>query len=262
MVKETQGQIPKTGTHEWLKEYSYHRWEIIRRHPKYRAFCKKCSFAFDSNDPRMLDPMNLKEISLRREADSIKECFSLEGIYHPSVSFEKDRILVYGIFTKERSVEHESREVEPGLESPIWDEHYMKLRIDITKTDAQIKEEAFELINWGRDIIGAKAMKFPFKNLKQVYKVWDLREKSPTEIIKELWPKEYEIKCSEDIYQQDKKYRELRASYKKQGYKDFEDRAYYEAYHDEDFSGCIKLYMRVRDYLKRMESLFQKVKID
>ena len=242
----------------------------------------KGPFAFDKEYPQMLDTSSLREVSSRQEAESIKKQFGLEVIYHPSVDIPKERILDgWPAFEKKNAVEIEIKELGPKSFTPIWDNHHIRLKIDISKTNTQIKREVFGYVDWGRKIREIEDTRFHFKNLDQVYRVWDLhiKGKPPIEIIKELWPEEYKRKCLENsisgearesreasaaLYEKDMKFRKLREEYEKQGLLNYEMKAFTDIYGDEDepSSGCIKLYVRVKDSLNRMEVLFQRMRDD
>lgn len=92
-----------------------------------------------------------------------------------------------------------------------------------------------------------------------MYKVYDLYKagRSHTEIIKEIWPDEFGDNGRDD-YTSNDKYDKLDQKYKKQGFGDWDERAYNEAY-EKTGSGKIGLYMRVRDKLNRMKKQFDKL---
>jgi hypothetical protein len=94
---------------------------------------------------------------------------------------------------------------------------------------------------------------------KALFKVWDLhiQRKSPAYIIKEIWPEKWGI----TDFKAEEKYYKLITKYQKSGFKDYEERAFQEAYTNKDEhmnpGSCrINLFTKIYDYRKRMKELF------
>lgn len=260
----------RTSDAEWLKGKLYNRWQIIRRHPDYRNFCIGRKFENGT--------LGIWE-SLEPEAKTIMDRFGLEMIYDPSVDFPEEDFLAFPVFKDSLAVRYEWRTVEKINEekgerlvrTTLWDEHYIKLKIDISpeRPIPQILSEVRELIEGSRQEMilekneGEESTTggIPANVNDEAYKVWDLRDegKEPKEIIQELWPEEYERQSSNNDFVLNAKFEELRDQYKKEGKENWFESAYNEVYGDTGPSGTNKLYQRVADMLKRMEGLFKYV---
>ena len=82
------------------------------------------------------------------------------------------------------------------------------------------------------------------------------------EIIKEIWPDEYEREWGGSVSDRETRYYELRKEYQAAGRKDFNEKAYHDAYGDQNpnsdlASGRISLFMKVDAKLKSMQRLLQ-----
>jgi hypothetical protein len=260
---------PKTGDPEWLKEYFHFEWQTIRRHPGYVKFCEEYQEAFDDG---LFDPLKVdSEIRLKvaAEAEMLKQRFGLSVIRHHTVDISEENILKWDVFENELAVYHEAREKNPFDYDPPWDKRFIKLTIDVTKTKKQIRKDVWWEVEWARRHLGITGTKF--KPNYDMFKVWDLYKqgKTRTDIIRGVWPDEYKQECGDDSSkteeERDRLFSDLQQKYNKQGVKDWEEKAYQEAYgeRDEDMrpvegseSGKIRFFMRVRDSLRRMERLF------
>ena len=125
MDKQEKAHGLKTGSTEWLKETLNERWQVLRRDPEYVKFCNEYASAFDENGI-----MKVWE-GLEPRPEEIRKLFGLETICHPSLNLSKEELLDYPIFNKPSAVSYEWAEEGPGLHSPIVDDHFIKLRIDI-----------------------------------------------------------------------------------------------------------------------------------
>jgi len=189
----------KGGSTEWLESLLYDRWERLRRNRHYIEFCEKLKFSKDG----------LEEPYQRNsEIDKILEQFNLQYIFHPSTDIHRDEILSYEIFKEPLAVvfeypesqhpeaeqSHHSMEIthtDDGSEvvifagshsveiSPIWNEHYIKIKIDIgpNRTTEEILDEVREFIEGAREVAGIdrKNIRHRFDKNTIHYKVWDLR---------------------------------------------------------------------------------------
>jgi hypothetical protein len=132
-----------SGSREWLTDKIYPKWEIIRRHTPYREFCDRNHSAFEEGVltglPACITP----------EATAIMDRYGLTAIVH----YRED---TPPPFKRELSVEYIYPETEPKdgiLElSPLWDEHYIKLKIDISGDVpvAQLGPEFTEFVEQAR----------------------------------------------------------------------------------------------------------------
>jgi len=215
--------------------------------------------------------------TLFREADSkfepevekIRKQFGLELIYHPDSDFDEDDFLTSPIFQDTTAVSYETRTIEDNdgvLEiSTVWDSHFIKLKIDIgiNRKKEQILSEVEEFIESSRIDAGIlnPGEKEPDKRLRideDTFKVWDLyiQGKRPTDIIKTLWPEEYDIEAVGDDSSRQEEYYRLLKQYERAKDPDAVSKAYHEAY-EIGSSGKVGLYVRVGDKLRRMKKLLE-----
>jgi hypothetical protein len=266
--------------HELLKEIKYEKkkghywwtqWQIIRRHPSYINFCDTRIF---DNDKKLL---TAAESFL--ECLTIKKRFGLKEIYHYSIDFsEKECFDNFEIFSNRETVVRiwpEADNDTKGPQSFIFQElpnygNFIFLGINIDE-NVKLKDIITEV---HRTITAARAVRgirpFSRKGVSsrpinpQIFKVWDLHKegKNPIEIIKEVWPDEFKKEHrSSDVYKKEEFNRRVK-ELKSQGNKDPFEKVRQEIYGDDEWngstaSGMIKLFMRVRDMLKRMEELIQ-----
>jgi len=267
MDKQEKAHRLKTGSTKWLKETLNERWQVIRRDPEYVKFCNEYASAFDENGI-----MKLWE-GLEPRPEEIKKLFGLETICHPSLDLSREELLDYPVFNKPLAVSYEWTEEQPGHYSPIVDDHFIRLRIDIggDKKTGQILSEVQEFIEEARSIAEIKPNTSRLRPDEEIFKVWDLKEtgKSSKEIIKQLWPEKYDQECKEGSSakweaDKQKKYQELAGKYRNQGVNEWDEKAFNEVYNSDssnlDSSGCIKLYMRVKDKLEKMRKLQRRVR--
>lgn len=256
----------KSGDAEWLKDKLWQRWEIIRRHPDYRDFCDRYSTSFDKDGFFVSD--------FGEEEGLILNQFRLTLIPHYERDLSGNLLLDGGIVVEPTAVEYiwKTVEVDPGHRhkmedgttvttesTAIWDEQFIKLKIDLSdnRAKAQILDEVWEHIEEARRIAKITGKKGKAATIKcDDLKIWDLAKegKSPGEIAKLLWPEEYDASKKNDDVSSDRRYKELTQMYKKQGIKDYDDRAYVEAYGQERKSGSF-LHQRVLDAINRVSKL-------
>jgi guanyl-specific ribonuclease Sa len=247
----------KTGTYEWINQHLYDRWQVLRRHKAYRAFCDKYKAAF--NKEGLLDKISIVD---EEEFNNLREKYDLDAIYHYETELDRDNFIDWCVFEHPFATRILFREEKPDLLTPLWDDRHIRLEVDIsgTITDAQLVDEFLERVNEARELTGIKKKK-PERITKEDLRICDLaREgKSIVQIIKRVWPEEYNKEWATSGAEEDKKYAELQKHYRNQGYNDWDERAYREAYGTDErgtsASGRIRLYMRVRDKLKRISTL-------
>lgn len=192
----------KGGSTEWLESLLYNQWERLRRNRHYINLCEKLTF----NEDGLYDefPQHAPD------ADAILARFNLQYIYHPSTDIPKDEILSYEIFKeplavtleyqaskhpeteqsqqcsiKTKHLGDESRTLIVAAKhsvelSPIWDDHYIRVKIDIGthRTMEEILDEVTEFVQEARRIadIEREDVRNRFDKNAVSFKVWDLRK--------------------------------------------------------------------------------------
>jgi hypothetical protein len=242
-------------------------WEIIRRHSGYKDFCLKYRDYFDRDRISFLDETRLSSIE-RLECERIKDRFRLKHIVCPKSSIPEKTMKAFPFFRDEHSVDPEIMEREDGSRTPIWEDRFVRLRIDIRgfRTDKEIKKEFWDCIKWARGInkIERAIQRLPDE---ETLMVWDLKKKGwkDKEIIRKVWPQEYKKEFgSLTDFQRDELFKELDKKYYKEEFKNAperaSERAYNEAYGESGSgkkSGRIRLFMRVVDKVNRLEEVFK-----
>ena len=129
---------------------------------------------------------------------------------------------------------------------------YLGINIADNTEWQEIEAEVRRTVIHARAVRGIRPNKTKFHADKDIFRVWDLHKegKSATEIIKKLWPEEYQKGVGQDEDALEKKYKEL---FKRYG---DEERAYNETYGTSGGDN-IKLYVRVGDKKKKMRKMFQ-----
>lgn len=251
--------MEKTGDLGWIQNRLYTFWQIIRHHPDYVAFCDKNSPEF--NDAGILDS------AYDDEAEEIRKRFKLDLIFHYDIDFSPDDFTNHPIFSEPFVIEYLWREESPGVHTPLWNSNHIHLKVDISgdRSDGQLKDELLELVQAARLLAGIETKKPSRSPTDKDLRVYELSRagKSHTEIIKEVWPQEYQEEISNsNPNEQDKLYKELSAKYSDEGLSDWDEKAYNEAYpesnkEDAYKGGRVRLYVRVGEKLKKMKKLFK-----
>ena len=281
-----------------LNLFRWLQWQVVRRHPDYRAFCD--SYPFDShgrligdserdfseiirnpNLPKKLLGGRWVQVSsrsvresffdLNEELSEIKRRFQLETVMH----YSKD-------LTDEECLDHCSSFTdvvriwpELGPKGVSIPEHgdFIFFGINIAE-NVNWKDIALEL---RAHIDIARAITKPYRKTNvedktrlrsrkedflDTLKIWDLHRQGKTakDIILELWPNEYCSAPDALEVNAETRYKELLSEYG--DLEDCEERAYFEAYgyrgEDDRVSGNVRLFMRVRDAQERMLRLFRR----
>jgi len=257
MDKHEENDRQRSGSTEWLEEALYLRWQVVRRDPEYVEFCNEQGSAFDADG--IMNPWERSE----PRAEEIKKLFGLETICHPSLNFTKEKLLDEPIFNNPLAVSYKWNQEHPGHSTPIFNDHFIRLRIDIgeERKMSQILSEVQQFVEEARGVAGIETDKSRLRPDEEVFKVWDLKAsgKKPQEIMEELWPEEYkqEFKHRTD---DDKRYKKLCTKYKRQGIAEWHEKAFKEAYGSSGSSGSIRLYMRVKDKENRMKEWQRRVR--
>jgi hypothetical protein len=145
---------------EWLEAYLYDRWQQIRRNEDYFQFAKGLKFDKDG----FLADIN---VELSQETKAIKRQFGLSSIIDPTRDIPKEWMLELPIFEQPLAVSPDyrpeylidgGREVEGEplpLHTLFWDEHYIKLNIDVssTKSKTQILSEVWMWVENARAVL-------------------------------------------------------------------------------------------------------------
>ena len=170
---------------EWQLKAVFDKFQRIIRNPEYLSFCER-EIAFDE------DGFDY-EVPQSQEACEIRDKWGLVLFFDPSRQFEPQDLL--DVFEESQAVQDEWRESEVVYEEikgvvkkitysePIWDDHYIKLIINIAPniTIEQIKEEVVKYVKNARnDLHFEKYKTHHFDKRLQYYKVWDLRAKPLT----------------------------------------------------------------------------------
>ena len=121
-----------------------------------------------------------------------------------------------------------------------------------------IEAQVWQYVLHARAVRDIKSKEKRFHFTRDSLEIWDLyeKDKSPTEIIKTLWPEEYEKGIQYDEVSLERKYKELIAKYEREGTKDYDARAYEETY-GKAGTGNTKLYKRVKYHIDKMKELLQ-----
>lgn len=167
-------------------------------------------------------------------------------------------------------VDDKVREILEKMEESLSETQIADLQETLKTTSIdymieKLQEEILDIKQGSSQTTPGKDQKLDY--YKELFRVWDLHIEGKTakEIIKEVWFDEYENEfSSKDDSMSEKLYKELRIKYEAQGKEDYDERAYIEVYGDRDEndknmesgSGLVKLFVRVRDKIKRVEELF------
>ncbi len=152
------------------------------------------------------------------------------------------------------------------ISTPLWDDHHIRVEIDINGhiANAQLIDELRECIRNARYVanIQPKGMMTPHKNDMTTFKIYDLvsADKSPIEIIKEIWPDEYEKECGTSDLEKNKEFNKLREEYELKGKQDPYNMASEKVYGNDtedgnSGGGRIKFYQRIIYNKNKMEDL-------
>jgi hypothetical protein len=250
-------------------------WESLRRNEKYKKLCEGIEFLPTGTvSPRWLIPLENRSLIAERQG-RVFELFGVESIMDPSCSYKKlfgGVIEILGVTPD--AVTLIAPHIKPGQTFPdadsykkrfIEDGRFIALRIDLTQPNGEIRQKAEHFISEQRTLAGIAPPNTRTRDqLMEAFQVYDRiedDEKTPTDIIKELWPKEYEAnRASND--ELEKKYSALQKKYRKAGFEDWDEKAHDETYGTVHDSGVRFLYQRVTDrYLSaknRIEGMTQK----
>lgn len=273
-IEDTEVKNLKTGSLEWTEDRLFKRWELVRRHNDYRDFCDRNKDAFDKDGMFDESTSKLYEDSFREEVGKIRKRFGLNLLYYCKTKLRPGEIVDRCVFKEPFAVTILFNNPPVG-EKPVfidgakvrsqsdilWDGKKIQLEVNIRKdiTDGQLKDEFMEYVNEGRIAAGiTKTTERPPGD--KMFKIYDWHGAgfSVKEIIKKAWPAEYKKEFEREDSDDDL-YEKLVQKYKKQGTSDWDEKAYDEAYGnsgiDGPASGKIRLYMRVRDNIKRMKEL-------
>jgi hypothetical protein len=148
--------------------------------------------------------------------------------------------------------------------SPIWDDHYIKLKVDISGTQkmSKILGEVEEYVKSSRYICNITEPDERLTIDQDVFEVWDLhvQGKNRIEIIRTVWPDEYSAEFGNpDDGLWEREYKELGTKYRKAEIINWDEKAYNETYakNERTTSGKIRLYTKVGDKIRRMNKLME-----
>lgn len=163
----------KIGSLEWLEDYLFDKLQQIKRNPKYISFCRKVPFNDDGLEysiESLLDP----------EADKVRNAFGLALLFDPTKDLPKKDSTILDLYKDPLAVSFEWHK-EAGYSTPIWDDHFIRLKIDIgpNRDMGEILAEVQEFIEDARtgldnsERLEDKRRYFEKRSL--CYKVWDMR---------------------------------------------------------------------------------------
>ncbi len=254
-MKEKQDSYEKR-----LSEYWWFQWELIRRHQDYKRFCDTHPF----KNKKLID-----EADSSKKAMEIKKRFSLRTIYHYSFDISGPECFEnFNIFDNRLAVVRIWPEFTPKKNGPqsfippelptYGDFIYVGINIAEEVKWQDIEAQVWRYVLHARAVRDIKSKEKRFHFTRDSLEIWDLYEKgkSPTEIIKTLWPEEYEkgVQDSEDALE--RKYTELFEKYKSEDVKDDNAKAYEETY-GKAGTGNTKLYKRVQYNIDKMKEMLQ-----
>jgi hypothetical protein len=135
----------------------------------------------------------------------------------------------------------------------LEDGKFLNIKIDVTQRKEDIKKQIDLYLDYYKGLLNVPDKRLSTK--QEFWQVYDMLKegKTPTEIIKTLWPEEYLKGKDSDNATLEKKYFGLRQKYKEQKLEDHDERAWKEVYGNEqdEQGGNLKLYTRVWDHNKK-----------
>lgn len=262
----------KIGNIEWTNKRLWIRWQAVRCDDEYRTFCDKFSQYFNTDG--MLEIWRLPTDEAEREVEKVQGRYGLDYIYHYKIDHDIDYFIDDNVFENPFAIDFLLKDEKSDDLDPFWDNNHIVLKVNVDGSipEAQLKDEFLDYVKAARESIGIKQVRsIPDKVDFQVYNLCFQSDKSRKEIIKEVWPDEYKIEFGKDKpgdeYEQDKLYKKLSIEYQKQGIRGWDDRAYAEAYPKDTCeadhtgkSGRIRLYVKVRDAIKRVKKYINQIK--
>jgi len=165
-----------------LEGLLFDKYQRIRRNPNYIQFCEKLKFdeyGFE-NLSTEFDPI------LRKKAEEIRSRFGLNLLFDPSKQFSKNEITNWAIWHRPITVSFEWREEKPKKFTPIWDEHFIRLKIDcspdrnVNTILAEVRDfitEAQRLLT-DEGVSHTEDVRVHFEKRHRYYKIWDYRKKN------------------------------------------------------------------------------------
>lgn len=260
----------KIGSDEWTNKRLYIRWQAVRRDDEYRAFCDKYNQYFDTNE--MFDTWLLPTEEVYEAVEEIQSKYELDILYHYKVDHDIDYFIDNCVFKNPFAIDFLLKDKDSEDFNPFWDKKHIVLDVNLDESipEAQLIDEFREYIQAARESVGIKVIRSAPNEVD--FQVYDLLQskKSRKEIIKEVWPAEYKIEFGKDEpcneYEQGKLYKKLSEEYQKKGIRDWDGRAYAEAYtrdacEAEHGSGRGRLYTKVSDAVERVEKYIKRIKI-
>jgi hypothetical protein len=225
-------------------------WEALRRCEDYFKLCEGVEFhksgivsmKWLAQNREKNDEINkrLNQVGIKQLLDSNKSFFDLQ----PDIAFDIIGSTPVEVIAPknlpanfEDKKSNELRFLEDGK--------YLTVKIDVTQRKGDIENQIKLYLDYYRELIDLPDTRHSGK--QQHWQVYDLLKEgnTHTEIIKILWPDEYQKGNDSGESKLQAKYYELRYRYEKQGFKDWEERAWEETY-EKNQGGNFKLYVRVR----------------
>lgn len=170
--------VKKSDESTWFREYYYDKFQRIKRNREYIEFARKIAFDQDGfeSDIRYIN----MDTDSREKAESFRRRFGLNSLFDPTIEIPKEAFLEELVFETQSVVEIILREDKPNFFDPIWDDSYIKLKIDIRPevSVSQILSEVKEYIDEARELLSdfeEKSQRAHFEKRQGYYKIWDLR---------------------------------------------------------------------------------------
>ena len=169
----------KADSEQWLEKSLYDRWQRVRRHPEYVAFCEEKKDKFDT-DGYIVDEWIYNN---DEKAIAIRKKFGIDLIWHYSKDIPENEMLAALLFRKSLPVEHlwpERPFSEKGriVITPLFDNRFIRLEIDVNANTEQILGTVKEFIEHARaNIIDFKKERSDLEQRIEAYSAWDLRLK-------------------------------------------------------------------------------------
>jgi hypothetical protein len=163
----------KIGSLEWLEDYLFDKLQQIKRNPRYVSFCQNVPF----NDDGIVSSI---ESLLDTEADKVRNAFGLELLFDPTKDLPKKDPTILALFKDPLAVSFEWHK-EAGYSTPIWDDHFIRLKIDIdlNRDMEEILAEVREFIEDARTGLNnserLEDKRRYFEKRSLCYEVWDMR---------------------------------------------------------------------------------------
>ncbi len=166
----------KTGDLQRFNNLLWDKLQRIKRHPDYLKYCENIQFDESGFNFEISD-----------ESDDIINRFELETLFDPAKEFDPNKIdILLRIFKEPLAVCYVWNKESPDFTTPVWDNHYIQLKIDISpkRNLGQIIDEVKECISEAQPHIESESeleletdRRKHFEKRQIYYEIWDMRKK-------------------------------------------------------------------------------------